>query len=104
AERLWREHHHLRADEPAQQRGFRLPRDPPPRHQLPRRGRGPGAGNGGRQPARPRLKTGRNRMKDILMMAYILVWPAVVAVMMILMGRGILRDMRRARRKGEDLV
>jgi len=43
-------------------------------------------------------------MKDILMMAYILVWPAVVAVMMILMGRGILRDMRRARRKGEDLV
>jgi len=43
-------------------------------------------------------------MKDILMMAYILVWPTVVAVMMFLMGRGILRDMRKARRNGEDLV
>ncbi|KGO98967.1 putative transporter small subunit [Novilysobacter defluvii] len=43
-------------------------------------------------------------MKDILMMGYILVWPTVVAVMMFLMGRGILRDMRKARRNGEDLV
>lgn len=43
-------------------------------------------------------------MKDILMLAYVLVWPALVAVMMFLMGRGVLRDMRQARRDGEDLV
>ncbi len=43
-------------------------------------------------------------MKDILMLAYVLVWPALVAVMMFLMGRSVLRDMRQARRDGEDLV
>jgi len=43
-------------------------------------------------------------MKDILMMAYVLVWPIVVAVMMFLMGRGVVRDMREARDNGEDLV
>jgi len=43
-------------------------------------------------------------MKDILMLGYILIWPTLVAVMMFLMGRGVLRDMREARRNGEDLV
>lgn len=43
-------------------------------------------------------------MKDILMMAYILVWPALVALMMVVMGRGVVRDLRKARKNGEDAV
>lgn len=43
-------------------------------------------------------------MNVILMTAYVLVWPLLVAVMMIVIGRGVLSDLRRARRKGEDLV
>ncbi|MEN1971709.1 putative transporter small subunit [Luteimonas sp. MJ204] len=38
------------------------------------------------------------------MTAYVLVWPVLVAVMMFIMGRGVWRDVRRARRKGEELV
>jgi hypothetical protein len=40
----------------------------------------------------------------ILMTAYFLVWPLLVAVMMVVIGRGVVADLRRARRKGEDLV
>lgn len=43
-------------------------------------------------------------MKNLLMTAYILVWPVIVLAMMFIMGRGVYRDFRRARRKGEDLV
>ena len=43
-------------------------------------------------------------MRDLLMVAYVLVWPVIVLVMMIIMGRGVWRDMRRAKRKGEELV
>lgn len=43
-------------------------------------------------------------MKDLLMLGYVLVWPLVVLVMMFVMGRGIWRDVRRARRRGEELV
>ncbi|MEN1928723.1 putative transporter small subunit [Luteimonas sp. MJ250] len=43
-------------------------------------------------------------MRDLLMVAYVLVWPVIVLVMMFIMGRGVWRDVRRARRKGEELV
>ncbi len=43
-------------------------------------------------------------MRDVLMVAYVLVWPVIVLVMMFIMGRGVWRDVRRARRKGEELV
>lgn len=43
-------------------------------------------------------------MRDVMMTAYVLVWPLIVLAMMALMGRGLWRDSRRARRKGEDLV
>ena len=43
-------------------------------------------------------------MRDLMMVAYVLVWPAIVLVMMAVMGRGIFRDVRSARRSGDDLV
>jgi hypothetical protein len=43
-------------------------------------------------------------MKDLLMTAYVLVWPVIVLVMMWIMGCGVYRDARRARRTGEALV
>lgn len=43
-------------------------------------------------------------MRDILMMAYVLVWPVIVLVMMFIMGRGVWRDLRRAKKRGEDVV
>lgn len=43
-------------------------------------------------------------MRDLLMLGYVLVWPAIVLVMMFVMGRGVWRDVRRARRGGKDLV
>lgn len=43
-------------------------------------------------------------MRDILMLAYLLVWPVLVAVMMFIMGRGVWRDFRRARKHGDELV
>ncbi|GGJ95769.1 putative transporter small subunit [Luteimonas terricola] len=43
-------------------------------------------------------------MRDVLMVAYVLVWPAIVLVMMFIMGRGVWRDVRRARRRGEEVV
>lgn len=43
-------------------------------------------------------------MRDILMMAYVLVWPLIVLVMMFIMGRGVWRDVRRAKKRGDDLV
>ena len=43
-------------------------------------------------------------MRDVLMTAYVLVWPVLVAVMMFIMGRGVYRDFCRARRSGDDLV
>ena len=43
-------------------------------------------------------------MRDLMMLAYVLVWPVIVLVMMFIMGRGVWRDARRARRKGEHLV
>ncbi len=33
-----------------------------------------------------------------------MVWPVIVAVVMVVMGRGVYRDARAAPRKGEDLV
>jgi hypothetical protein len=43
-------------------------------------------------------------MKDLLMTAYVMVWPVIVLVMMWIMGRGVYRDVRRAQRTGEELV
>ena len=43
-------------------------------------------------------------MRDLLMTAYVLVWPVLVALMMFIMGRGVYRDFRRAKRRGDDLV
>ncbi|WP_338749649.1 putative transporter small subunit [Janibacter alittae] len=35
---------------------------------------------------------------------YILMWPAIVAVILAVICTGFIREMRAARRKGEDLV
>ena len=43
-------------------------------------------------------------MRDLLMLGYVLVWPAIVLAMMFVMGRGVWRDVKRARRRGEELV
>lgn len=43
-------------------------------------------------------------MRDILMTVYVMVWPGIVLVMMVIMGVGIYRDSRAAKRKGEELV
>ena len=43
-------------------------------------------------------------MRDLLMLGYVLVWPVIVLVMMFIMGRGVWRDVRRAKRTGEELV
>lgn len=43
-------------------------------------------------------------MRDVLMLGYVLVWPVLVLVMMLIMGRGVWRDVRRAKRTGEELV
>lgn len=43
-------------------------------------------------------------MRDILMTAYVLIWPALVLMMMAIMGVGLYRDMRAAKRSGDDLV
>ena len=43
-------------------------------------------------------------MRDMLMLGYVLVWPVIVLVMMFVMGRGVWRDVRRARRSGKHLV
>ncbi len=43
-------------------------------------------------------------MRDILMTASVLVFPLIVLVMMTIMGVALYRDMRAAKRSGEDLV
>lgn len=43
-------------------------------------------------------------MRDILMTAYVMVWPAIVLMMMLIMGVAIYRDWRTAKRSGEELV
>ncbi|WP_241685859.1 putative transporter small subunit [Luteimonas sp. YGD11-2] len=43
-------------------------------------------------------------MNVYLMTLYVLLWPLLVAIMMVVIGRGVLMDIRRARRTGEDLV
>jgi len=43
-------------------------------------------------------------MRDILMTAYVMVWPAIVLMMMLIMGVAIYRDWRAAKRSGEELV
>ncbi len=43
-------------------------------------------------------------MRDILMTAYVLVFPVIVLVMMTIMGVSLYRDARAAKRSGEDLV
>jgi len=43
-------------------------------------------------------------MQDLVMTAYILIWPVLVGIMMFIMGRGVMRDFSRARRNGEDVV
>ncbi len=35
---------------------------------------------------------------------YILMWPAIVAIILAVIGTGFVREMRSARRKGEDLI
>ncbi|WP_277453888.1 putative transporter small subunit [Janibacter sp. DB-40] len=35
---------------------------------------------------------------------YILMWPAIVGVILAVIGTGFVREMRSARRKGEDLI
>ena len=43
-------------------------------------------------------------MYVFLMTAYMLVWPVLVVIMMVVIGRGVIQDFRRARRRGEDVV
>lgn len=43
-------------------------------------------------------------MRDILMTVYVLIWPALVLLMMVIMGVGLYRDIRAAKRSGDDLV
>jgi len=43
-------------------------------------------------------------MRDLLMTLYVLVWPTIVLVMMVLMGVGLYRDTRAAKRSGDELV
>ncbi len=38
------------------------------------------------------------------MAVYVLMWPAIVLVMMAVMGAGLYRDMRAAKRSGDELV
>jgi hypothetical protein len=43
-------------------------------------------------------------MNVFLMTAYMLVWPVLGVIMMVVIGRGVIQDFRRARRRGEDVV
>ena len=43
-------------------------------------------------------------MNVILMTAYVLVWPVLVAIMMVVIGTAVVRDIRSARRRGTGLV
>ena len=43
-------------------------------------------------------------MNVILMTAYVLVWPVLVAIMMVPIGTAAVRDVRSARRRGKGLV
>lgn len=43
-------------------------------------------------------------MHESLIGMYVLVWPAIVAFVLWLMIRGVVRDLREAQQSGEDLV
>ena len=43
-------------------------------------------------------------MNGYLLSTYILVWPAISAVVLYVLCRGVVKDIRDARREGRDLV
>ncbi len=43
-------------------------------------------------------------MRDILLTLYVLIWPTLVAITLLVMCAGVYRDIRRARKDGESVV
>lgn len=43
-------------------------------------------------------------MSTVALTLYVLIWPALVAVVLFVLGRGFVREWLEARRNGEDLV
>jgi hypothetical protein len=43
-------------------------------------------------------------MQTVFLTAYVLVWPLIVAAVLLVISRAFLREWREARRSGEDLV
>ena len=43
-------------------------------------------------------------MRDVFLTLYVLVWPALVALTLLVMCAGVYRDIRRAREDGESVV
>ena len=43
-------------------------------------------------------------MEHLALTAYVLIWPAIAAVVLIVLCVGVARDMRRASREGRHLV
>ncbi|MFF9295453.1 putative transporter small subunit [Streptomyces sp. NPDC014764] len=43
-------------------------------------------------------------MSTAALTAYVLMWPVLVAVVLLVIGRGFFREWAEARRKGEDLI
>jgi len=43
-------------------------------------------------------------MKTTILTIYVLVWPVIAAVVLTVLGAGVWRDMRKAKKEGEHLV
>jgi len=43
-------------------------------------------------------------MKIALLTFYVLIWPAIAAIVLAVLSRGVWKDIRQARRNGEHLV
>ena len=43
-------------------------------------------------------------MRDLLMLGYVLVWPAMASIVLAVLCVGVAHDMRAAKRNGTDLV
>src|SRR5690606_792689 len=103
AQCLWHQHHGVFAAELPQPRGLQFRAVAQARAQLRRRpGRDVRDARGTERASG--TQRGGGAMRDLLMLGYVLVWPVIVLVMMFVMGRGVWRDLRRARRRGEDVV
>lgn len=43
-------------------------------------------------------------MKSTILTVYVLIWPIMSALVLLWLTRGVIKDMREAKRKGEHLV